>query len=368
MGSYIPDLWWLAVGFVFILGVLIIISRWKDLRKGLQKHTFLSGFLLLLSVVVFAVLLRVFIFEIYSIPSGSMEKTLLPGDKILVSKLAFGPALPRSPLEVPWFNAFFLLNKQAIAKNDTFVWDYHRLPGVRNLQRGEVVVFRFPPVPHENYIKRCVALPGDTVQVIDGILYVNSKLQAFLTTARIGYKVWLHDYSKFQHLTDSLHLPVNGPWGRPATNYRIMNLVQTEVELLKKAAAIDSLSLYIIDKTETGYPMAASGTNRHWSSDNYGPFVVPQKGMCILLNEENSSLYKTILQDYEGLKTGDKPGKQYCFKQDYYFMMGDNRHNSTDSRVWGAVPEELITGKATRVLWSWAYRGFRWERIFRKIQ
>jgi signal peptidase I len=108
--------------------------------------------MLLFSVVVFAVLLRVFIFEIYSIPSGSMEKTLLPGDKILVSKLAFGPALPRSPLEVPWLNAFFLLNKQAIAKNDTFVWDYHRLPGVRNLQRGGVVVFRFPPDPHENYI------------------------------------------------------------------------------------------------------------------------------------------------------------------------------------------------------------------------
>ncbi|RLD30642.1 MAG: signal peptidase I [Bacteroidetes bacterium] len=179
-------LFWLVAGILGFAAVVFAISRWKKLRKGLQKHTFLSGFLLLLSVVVFAVLLRVFVFEIYSIPSGSMEKTLLPGDKILVSKLSFGPALSRSPLEVPWFNAFFLLNKQAIAKNDTFVWDYHRLPGVRNLQRGEVVVFRFPPDPHENYIKRCVALPGDTVQVIDGILYVNSKEQAFPTTARIG--------------------------------------------------------------------------------------------------------------------------------------------------------------------------------------
>ena len=206
------------------------------------------------------------------------------------------------------------------------------------------------------------------MQVKDGILYVNSKLQAFPTTARIGYKVWLHDYSKFQHLTDSLHLPVTGPWGRPATNYRIMNLVQTEVELLKKAAAIDSLSLYIIDNTETGYRMATPGIIRGWTTDNYGPFVVPQKGMCISLDKESLMHYKTILQDYEGLKTGDKPGKQYCFKQDYYFMMGDNRHNSTDSRVWGAVPEELITGKATRVLWSWGYRGFSWNRILKKIK
>ncbi|RLD85609.1 MAG: hypothetical protein DRJ07_02680, partial [Bacteroidetes bacterium] len=121
------DLFWLAAGILGVTAVVFAISRWKNLKRGLQKHSFLSGFLLLLSVVVFAVLLRVFVFEIYNIPSGSMEKTLLPGDKILVSKLTFGPALPRSPLEVPWFNAFFLLNKQAIAKNDTFVWDYHRL-------------------------------------------------------------------------------------------------------------------------------------------------------------------------------------------------------------------------------------------------
>ncbi|RLD76181.1 MAG: hypothetical protein DRJ10_13970, partial [Bacteroidetes bacterium] len=114
-------LFWLAAGITGATAVVFVVSKWRTLKKGLQKHTFLSGFLLLLSVVVFAVLLRVFIFEIYSIPSGSMEKTLLPGDKILVSKLAFGPALPRSPLEVPWFNAFFLLNKQAIAKNDTSV-------------------------------------------------------------------------------------------------------------------------------------------------------------------------------------------------------------------------------------------------------
>jgi signal peptidase I len=351
-------LFWLAAGITGVTAVVFAVSKWRPLRKELQKHSFLSGFLLLLSVVIFAVLLRVFVFEVYSIPSGSMEKTLLPGDKILVSKLAFGPALPRSPLEVPWFNAFFLFNKQAIAKNDTFVWDYHRLRGIRNLQRGEVVVFRFPPDPRENYIKRCVALPGDTVQVIAGILYVNSIQQAFPSTAKTEYKVWFHDLPAFQHLLDSLHLSFSGPWDRKRENYRILNLTTTEMASLIESAFTDSMAVHVLNHRNTGYAI----------TDNYGPFIVPYKGMNILLNKENRRHYKTILQVYEGLKTGDEPGRQYRFKQDYYFMMGDNRHNSTDSRVWGAVPEELITGKATRVLWSAGYWGFRWERIFRKIQ
>ena len=326
-------LFWLAAGITGITAVVFAVSKWRTLRKGLQKHTFLSGFLLLLSVVVFAVLLRVFVFEIYSIPSGSMEKTLLPGDKILVSKLAFGPALPRSPLEVPWFNAFFLFNKQAIAKNDTFVWDYHRLRGIRNLQRDEVVVFHFPPDPHENYIKRCIALPGDTVQVLDGILYVNSKPQAFPATAKIEYKLWFHDYGKFQRLTDSLHLPVGALRTARSSDFRIIPLTQTEVSVLKNASMADSLKLHVLEGTETVFGLSTADTNRRWTTDHYGPFIVPYKGMNILLNKENRRHYKTILQVYEGLKTGDEPGRQYRFKQNYYFMMGDNRHNSTDSRV-----------------------------------
>ncbi len=297
---------------------MFITSIWRSLRNRLQKHQVLSGLLLLFSVVLFAVLLRIFVFEIYSIPTGSMKETLVPGDKIIVSKLAWGPAMLRSLLEVPWFNILFLLNKQAIAVNDTFVWPYRRLTGLKSIQCGDVTVFRYPPDPHQTYIKRCVALPGDTVLIKEGLLYVNGKLQPL-----------------------------------PPTAITAITGLQNENES----------SFYSISGMRT--------------LDNYDPVAVPEQDMRIPVNNQNLEKYKTALRKYEGFRPGEKEGKyylnstmitHYTFRQDYYFLMGDNRNNSTDSRVWGVVPEELITGKAAIVLWLGGLRNFRWKRILKKIK
>jgi len=327
-----------------------------------------------------AVVLRVFVFEIYSIPSGSMEATLVPGDRIVVSKLSYGPALPRSPLEVPWFNAFFLINRRAITANDTFVWRYRRLPGLRNIHRGDVIVFRYPGDPHQTYIKRCVALPGDTVQVAAGILLVNGCPQPLPPTAKTEYSVWFQDQGAFQHLTDSLHLTCYGPWDEKDASYRYLNLAVGEAELLQHTAPVDSVSRYVRERDRPGeVPLAAEEETPGQDDppDRFGPLVVPQRGMVMAVNAGMMRGYAAILARYEHFRPEragsvylwhGRPVTHYTFRQDYYFMMGDNRHNSTDSRWWGPVPEELITGKAKRILWSGNFKRFRFERVLKKIE
>ncbi len=350
------------------------------LFRSLRLDNILSGVLFLFAVILVAVFLRVFVFEIYSIPTGSMEETLLPGDRIVVSKLAYGAVLPRSPLEVPWLNAFFLLNRQAIAANDTFVWRYRRLPGLSRLQRGDVVVFRYPADPHIHYIKRCVALPGDTVEVRGGVLYVNGRKQPLPAEARQEYRVWSHRREALQKLCDSLHLYNALPPGR-GREYRVLNLTRKEKEILLATGLADTVRRYVREGGGGAYGLVGrdeeGDTGGDALPDRYGPVVVPQRGKTMTVNEAMLHRYGTAMERYEHFAPERKdslwvwhgrPVTHYTFRQDYYFMMGDNRHNSTDSRWWGPVPEELITGKAMRVLWSWDGKGMRWGRFFRKIE
>ncbi|MCD6202121.1 MAG: signal peptidase I [Bacteroidales bacterium] len=349
------------------------------LFRSLRLDNILSGVLFLLAVILLAVFLRVFVFEIYSIPTGSMEETLLPGDRIVVSKLAYGAALPRSPLEVPWLNAFFLLNKQAIAANDTFVWRYRRLSGLSRLQREDVVVFRYPVDPHQTFIKRCVALPGDTVEVKQEILYVNSHAQPFPPTAKIEYKVWVCNPKAFKEYADSLRLLVRSCPARRDPACRIVALSRQEKTALWSSGTLDSLALYVIKRGDNNEAILLNAPEKEGNDppDAYGPLVVPYEGMNIPVNETMMQKYGKVLERYEHFQPQPqpdsswqwrgKPVEYYTFRQDYYFMMGDTRHNSTDSRWWGTVPEELITGKAKFILWSGNLKNFRWERVLKGI-
>ena len=351
----------------------------KRFLRHFRLSSILSGILLLIAVVLLAVLFRIFLFEIYSIPTGSMEATLLPGDRIVVSKLAYGAALPRSPLEVPWLNAFFLLNKQAIAANDTFVWRYRRLSGLSRLQREDVVVFRYPVDPHQTFIKRCVALPGDTVRVKEGILYVNGQVQPFPPSAKIEYKVWIRNTRTFGRYVDSLRLHVRYDPDRRDPACRIVALSRQEKTALWSSGTLDSLALYVIKRGDNNEAILLNAPEKEGNDppDAYGPLVVPYEGMKIQVNETMMQKYGKVLERYEHFQPQPQPDSSwqwrgmpveyYTFRQDYYFMMGDKRHNSTDSRWWGVVPEELIIGKAKFILWSGNLRNFRWERVLKGI-
>ena len=255
--------------------------------------------LMFIGVILFAVWMRVFVFEIFVVPSSSMENTIVPGDKLIVSKLAYGPGLPRSPFEIPWINLFFYLAPQTRRLSGSPWWDYHRLSGYSQYKNGDIMIFKHP-VTGDIFIKRCIALPGDTLQIRTGKIFINSKTFEEKTTAKT------------------------------------MSLV------------------------------------------SLGPNVLPQKGATITLDSISFRLYKSMINKIEkNRKLTSKEGKyflgekeitRYSFYDDYFFMMGDNRNDSNDSRFWGPVPEENIVGKAAFVLFSNDHQGFNWSRLFKPLK
>ncbi len=317
-------LYWLALGaFLVFLICLLFLSKLLAF-VWVRKHSFVSSLISMVGIFLLAISIRVFFIEIFSIPSSSMENTLFPGDKILVSKLNYGPAMPKSPYEIPWINLIWYLSADKTTNMDSVYWNYKRLSGFSSLKRCDVVVFLHPRWGKRDnfFVKRCVAAPGDTLQIIDGVVYANRQVLTIPDLAKQPYK---------------------------------MNLVKN-------------------DSTQWVYP---KNRKLAWTIDHYGPVVIPQKGMTIKLTPINYLVYRQTINRLEEIKLEEKDGifylnneaaTTYTFRRNYYFMMGDNRHNSNDSRYWGFVPEKLIIGKAAIVLFSYGEDGFRWNRVFKVIR
>lgn len=346
-----------------------------------RKQKILNNVTIFAGIILLAVCIRVFIFEIYSIPSNSMANTLISGDKILVSKLNYGAKLPRSPFDIPWLNILFYLNKKARAKADTTWWKYRRLQGFSEINRGDIFVFQFPDNNNEAFIKRCAALPGDTFQIIDSDVLINNRLQSPPVESKKVYRVWYNNINSFYKISDSLNIPAYGWWTAEQGSFREIILSSWQKEQLAGIACIDSITLNIktTDFTMRYYPWHDGYT---WTPDNIGPFIIPGKEFIIKPDENNVILYKKVLEKFEHVNITNDSGewevndsivRVYRFKQDYYFMLGDNRNASNDSRYWGFVPEDHITGKACFVLFSLDHekkglRKIRWNRMFRKIK
>ena len=310
-----------------------------------------------------------------------MANTLFPGDKILVSKLNYGAKLPRSPFEIPWLNVLFYLNKKARAKVDTTWWKYRRLPGFSEVNRGDVIVFDFPGDHKDAFIKRCVALPGDTFQIIDSDVFINNLLQSPPVESKKTYRVWYNNISSFNIITDSLDIPSYGLWTREQSSFKVISLSNRQKEQLSGITCIDSITLNIkaTDFTTQYYPWHEDYS---WTLDNMGPFVIPGKKLTIKPDKNNIILYKKILEKFEHVsitnnstewKVNGNLVSDYRFEQDYYFMLDDNRNASNDSRYWGFVPEDHIIGKACFILFSLdpnkkGLRKIRWNRMFKKIK
>ena len=372
----VTGLGWLAIGVLLFCILYIVFSSKLKPVIWFKKYTILSVTFTLTGVFILAIGVRVFMIEIYGIPSGSMENTLVPGDKVLVSKLNYGPKLPRSPFEIPWFNIFFYLNKSARARSDSTWWDYNRLHGYTTIRRGDIIVFQFPNNKKEAFIKRCVALPGDTFQIRNSEIFVNNRQQNRPLESKLIYRVWYNNIQEFNGLADSLSLPVYGAWYREQKDFKEINLSYFQKEELTGHSSIDSITskITLIDSTIHAYPWHRRYPS--WTIDQFGPLIIPEKGMKIEMNEDNYVLYRKILKKFEHFEPEKRDGeiflnntevKEYTFKQNYYFMMGDNRHRSNDSRMWGLVPEENIVGKAVVVLFSKNYNGFKWKRILKGL-
>lgn len=420
LGNY----WWL-------FGLVVIFDHhvtrkvkwmfWKKTYKEGEKRDALNDWI---DAIIFAVIvvtfINMFFVQAFKIPSSSMESTLYTGDHLFVSKLTYGPKVPQTPLTIPFTHNVIFGHESysTLIRND-----YRRLKGFRDVRRGDCVVFNFPhgdtvltqapgedyyywersvgkeraiaqagPVivrpsdKTDHYVKRCVALPGDTLSVRDGLVYIDGVrqevypgIQMTYSVVTAGERINSRTLEKLGLNTSELYYDENLP-GYPA-----MPLTAAMVDEVKGYSVVKSVEpnvdVFPPDFPDSYLSLFPFTPEYKWTRDNYGPLWIPKKGVTVALDEGNLPLYRRIISVYEGNELRVEDGKifingertdNYTFKQDYFFMMGDNRHNSLDSRYWGFVPEDHIVGRPALV-WLSTDRNrkfpsnIRWGRFFKFV-
>lgn len=366
-----------------------------------QKSATREWFDSVLFAVVAATLIRWLLLEAYTIPTSSMEKTLLVNDFLFVSKLHYGTRTPKTILQLPlthqkiWFT-------EIPSYLDWIQLPNFRLPGFTSVKNGDVVVFNYPACPERpddfggynkypvdlrtNYIKRCIGIGGDVLEVREGQVYVNNK--KFDNPARMQMEYAIETNTAINEKVFQKFEITEFEQDFRATDKTIYYVKATEeaVKGLKSLDFVKQITPMLFSKADT--TDARFGTFPYselfkWNRDNFGPITVPKKGMTITLDAKNLALYKGVITTFDGNENAKfengkiiLDGKEitsYTFKQDYYFMMGDNRHGSDDSRFWGFVPADHIVGKAVFIWMSIDRNGsllnkIRWNRLFRIIE
>lgn len=364
-------------------------------KRKKQRTAFQEWRDAIIAALIAAAIIRMFFIEVYKIPSSSMENSLLVGDYVFVSKLNYGPRLPITPLAFPFTHQSWPIFGGK-SYSSLLQLPYKRLPGLQKIQHNEIVVFNYPmeedvPVDRRtNFIKRCMALPGDTISIHDRHVYLNGRLQPDPPTAQYEYLIHTNgtplNTDSLKHWGVSSFSNVNMS-DEDQPDVITMTLSNSALENLKRQKTIEKIDT-LIQKRNIIVPFEAQVFPQTpdvyaWNRDNFGPLQVPRKGQSVAINLLNIPLYRRIIEQYEHNKVevndslvfinGQEAG-QYEFKMDYYFMMGDNRHDSSDSRYWGFVPEDHIVGKAQMIWYSIAednsswWQKIRFDRLFMPIK
>ncbi len=383
----------------------------KDKAPKKKKSIFREWFDAAIFAIVAATLIRTFFIEAYTIPTGSMQGSLLINDYLFVSKISYGARIPMTPVATPLVhNSIFGMKSYTEAVQ----WKYHRLPGFGHIERYDIVVFNGPagdtaiaeepeydyaqfaytngrdvvrskytvitrPIDKkENLIKRCVALPGDKLEVKDRVLYINDQPTPAYPHMQFTYQVVTKGFGLSDDFFDENNIDV----AQKGDNIYFLFLQPAQVEMIKKLSSVVSVTPVIFPKGDIAdepYPVYPQDTAHFkWNRDNYGPITIPKEGVTVSLSAENIALYRRVIRNYERNTLEERDNKifingkeanSYTFKMDYYWMMGDNRHNSLDSRYWGFVPIDHVVGKAWFVWLSYGKGGMlkdmRWRRLFR---
>ncbi len=340
----------------------------------------------LIFALVVSTVIRGLMFSAYAIPSGSMEGTQLTGDYLFVSKMSYGPRLAFTPLSIPF--------TEPTAYGIKTYWDaiklpYWRLPGFGEVKKGDIVVFNKPEEADPLYeykpiderttlIKRCQATPGDTLTIVNTQVYINGKAAHNAPNQQTSYIVTTNGTDiNPQVLTD---FNITSKRLR-ATNTFEMVIPKEHLAEIKSYSNVKNLVPFIQKAGERDSTVFPYNSKFKWNIDNFGPLVLPKRGWTVPLNDSTLALYRRAIEWYEGNKVAvngkdilinGKKADSYTFKMNYYWMMGDNRHDSLDSRFWGYVPEDHIIGKAIITVMSTdSTKGFfskiRWDRMFKPI-
>lgn len=365
----------------------------KEKKKKKAKNELKSWFNAILFAVVAATILRTFLIEAYTIPTSSMEKSLLIGDFLFVSKVSYGPRVPITPLSFPLVHHTLPLTKNTPAYLKWIQLDYHRMKGLGNIERNDCVVFNYPaddalyperPVDKkENYIKRCVGIPGDIIEIKNTDLYVNGEPQQINDKMKNQFRYYVKtDGTLFSERTLKKYNIYEGQMLSRDGDYELM-LNENSLEAIKRFTYVEKVEKIVAKKgVKIKSPELIFPEDQfNWNLDNFGPVKIPKKGTSVDINTKTIPLYRRIIETYENNKLeiiddkifiNDIPASSYTFNMDYYWMMGDNRHNSLDSRYWGFVPEDHVVGKALFIWMSWdknkkGINKIRWNRLFNAI-
>lgn len=414
-------LWGLGVIVIYDIYITryidkIYLNRYRALKeKSAPFRHVMEWVEALLFAVVVVVPLKIYFFGMYVIPSSSMEQTLMVGDYIYVSKLHYGPKMPNTPLSFPFVQNTMPLTQDTPSYLEWMHWPYKRLAGLDTIKRNDVVVFNFPagdtvatieptanyhdivraighdaiarqsPIVYrpidkrENYIKRCVAIAGDSLMVRDGAVYINGVAQQSLPGVQYRYIVSVSE-PLTPKVFETLRInPSDMSYNQSMGRY-LISLTDEGLAQIKQLANVTEVVRYLnYQPSDATFP---HDTELYpWTEDFFGPIWIPRAGVTVPLTLETLPLYERIIRNYEGntleikgdqILVNGEPVEGYTFKMNYYFMMGDNRHNSLDSRFWGFVPEDHVEGRASFVWLSITegesiFTGMRWSRMFRSI-
>lgn len=438
--------WWVILLFVPIVNLLMFPIIWIETIRSFRKNSTFDTFAVILTLgfyiyyvnyiskttyvenrslkapteigdwissiafaIIAATLVHTYIMQPYTIPTSSLEKTLLVGDFLFVSKFHYGARTPMTTISTPMLHdtipviktKSYLYNdnikeKETSIKN-LFQLPYFRFPGFQKIKRNEIVVFNWPtdtvrffrdpsgihvqkPIDkRSNYVKRCVAIPGDSLEIKDGYIYINGKKTVLPDRAKPQF---MHTVETTGNLSQNTLKRYDITEGGFNGEHYILNLTEDNARRIKNNPIVKKITR-IIEPKGTFHKNVFPHSPKHpWSIDNYGPIYIPKKGKTVALNQNTLPFYKRIIEEYENnnltingkeIYINGKLATNYTFKQDYYWMMGDNRHNSEDARYWGYVPFDHIVGKPVFIWMSWDsnangfFNKIRWERVFTTV-